>query len=610
MNLILNHTFYLKTLFLSLLFLPQLLLAQFEEEFNDYWTLVPGIKGDPIILLDTSMVFVSRDYGYVNETMVMQNTINLHHFDKNGDLFNSFNFNISDTDWISMAEAIYSPSKHQVHQLANGNFLMGGQGTVIQSIGDLQNIKEKPSQKMSAEKTGIIKKFKFEFETGKDDTLHPLVHPMIFTFNPQLDSLLRIDTLEAVPAFGAVTLIHEVAPDTLIIGFHKSSPSNQQIMETDSLFNIRWSTEFGYQYGWIADIYDFQIASDKNYLVSMVYYTHTSGSNPYGKWKNRLFKFDSTTGELLWHDKIWKNKGMNSRAAMAPWQDDKIVIALDDCCENLSYFNEIIFHEHTGMHLQIRDHDGNILEEKNLTDFLNAFVYTFEGPSAIGHDLEDPENAYPWFIPYRIIRNPDDTYLITGQQYSDNKRTFGRGFLVKLDQNLEPLWARIFEIDKKNYIYANNRVWLFDILNAESGIFLGGSLVCLDFSGITSPYYPPNYLWDPLFRMDLFIPLDEHGCYEPGCHLSDNVPEWEWESYISMYPNPASDRLHISIQRPAIEHLHKTLFISDMQGHGILTQSFTGNSLNVSLENFSPGIYLVYIMTGQNLLRAGKVVVK
>jgi hypothetical protein len=110
--------------------------------------------------------------------------------------------------------------------------------------------------------------------------------------------------------------------------------------------------------------------------------------------------------------------------------------------------------------------------------------------------------------------------------------------------------------------------------------------------------------------MDLFIPLDEHGCYEPGCHLSDNVPEWEWESFISMYPNPASDRLHISIERPAIEHLHKTLFISDMQGHCILTQSFTGNSLNVSLENFSPGIYLVYIMTGQNLLRAGKVVVK
>jgi hypothetical protein len=81
-------------------------------------------------------------------------------------------------------------------------------------------------------------------------------------------------------------------------------------------------------------------------------------------------------------------------------------------------------------------------------------------------------------------------------------------------------------------------------------------------------------------------------------------------SDISIFPNPASDRLHISIERPAIEHLHKTLFISDMQGRGILTQSFSGNSLNVSLGSFSPGVYMVYIMTGQNVLRAGKVVVR
>ena len=599
--------FYLKTILLFLL-LPQFLLAQFEEEFDEYWTLVPGIFAANFLVTGTSTVLISQEYGFVNETMIMRNTINLHHFDINGNFTKTNSFNISETDWIGMAEVLRSLGRHNSFKLANGHILAGGHGSVIHTD-DEKYDKKKYYQQMHTESYPFIKEFESEIEAEKNDDPPPMINPMIFTFNPQLDSLLRIDTLEAVPYFGAVTLIHEVAPDTLIIGFKKGHPSNHQIMETDSLFKIRWSTGFGEHYAWIANIYDFHIASDGNYLISMLYQAQTGSPHPYQKWKNILFKFDSTTGELLWQDEIWKNKGMNSRAAMAPWQDDKIVIALDDCCENLSYFNEIIFHEHTGMHLQIRDHDGNILEEKNLTDFLNAYVYTFEGPSAIGHNLEDPENAYPWFIPYRIIRNPDQTYLITGQQYSDNKRTFGRGFLLKLDQYLYPLWARIFEIDKKNYIYANNRVWLFDILKVESAIFLGGSLVCLDFSGVTSPYYPPNYLWDPLFRMDLFIPLDEHGCYEPGCHLSDNVPEWEWESFISLYPNPASDRLHISIQRPAIEHLHKTLFISDIQGRGMLTQSFTGNSLNVSLENFSPGVYLVYIMTGQNVLRAGKVVV-
>jgi hypothetical protein len=603
-----NSSFFLKTLFLSLLLLPQLLQAQFDEGFHEYWKLVPGIKGDPIILLDTSMVFVSREYGYVNENMIMRNTINLHHFDMNGTWLETRSFNISDTEWISRSEVLRSPSKHQVHQLSNGKFLMGGHGSVIYED-NYKTDNEKFYHQKNTDSSGIIKEFEYKPESCKDDTLHPLVHPMIFTFNARLDSLLRIDTLQAVPAFGAVTLIHEVAPDTLIIGFHKSSPSNQQIMETDSLFNVRWSTEFGYQYAWTADIYDFQITSDKNYLVSMVYQIHTSGPNPYGKWKNILFKFDSITGELFWQDEIWKNKGMNSSATMAPWQEDKIVIALDDCCVNLSYFNDIIFHEHTGMHLQIRDHEGNILEEKNLADFLWAYVYTYDEVDEYGVPFEDSENAHPWFIPYRIIRNPDQTYLVTGMQYS-TPIVYGRGFLLKLDQNLDPLWARIFEIDKRNYFYGVNYNFLFDIVSTDENIFIGGSYVTAERHNMVSPYYPQNYPWDPFFRMDLFIPLDEHGCYEPGCHLSDNVPEWEWESFISMYPNPASDRLHISIERPAIEHLYKTLFISDMQGRGILTQSFTGNSLNVSLENFSPGVYLVYIMTGQNVLRAGKVVVR
>jgi hypothetical protein len=596
----------LKTFFLSLLLLPQLLQAQFEEEFNEYWTLVPGIIGDHIVKLDTSLVFITGDWGYVTDQMVMSNTINLHHFDLGGNLKNTYKFNISDTEWISMAEVLRSMGRQKIHRLRNGNVLAGGHGSVIYE----DNYKLDNDHQKNIDSSVFNKEFKHIPESGKDDTLHPLVHPMIFTFNARLDSLLRIDTLQPVPAFGAVTLIHEVAPDTLIIGFHKSSPSNQQIMETDSLFNVRWSTEFGYQYAWIADIYDFQILSDGNFLVSMMYMAMTNTPHPYRKWKNILFKFDSITGELLWQDEIWKNKGMNSRAAMAPWQEDKIVIALDDCCVNLSYFNDIIFHEHTGMHLQIRDHEGNILEEKNLADFLWAYVYTYDGVDEYGEPWEDPENAHPWFIPYRIIRNPDQTYLITGMQHSDKFRSYGRGFLVKLDQNLDPLWARIFEIDKRNYIYGQNYNFLFNIVSTDESIFLGGSFVTAEYSNLVSPFYPQNYPWDPFFRMDLFIPLDEHGCYEPGCHLSDNVSEWEWESFISMYPNPASDRLHISIERPAIEHLHKTLFISDMQGRGILTQSFTGNNLNVSLESFSPGVYLVYIMTGQNVLRAGKVVVR
>ncbi|MFW6226951.1 MAG: T9SS type A sorting domain-containing protein [Bacteroidota bacterium] len=434
-------------------------------------------------------------------------------------------------------------------------------------------------------------------------------HPLILTFNPTLDSLLHIDTLAPVPYYGAVTLIHEVAPDTLIIGFHKTNESRQQIMETDSLFNIRWSTEFGQQDAWVANIYDFQVTSEGDYLVSMYYYDQWT-PNPLGLRKNILFKFDKVTGELLWQKEIWSGKGHNLIASMAPWQDDKVVIALDDCCEKTNPFFEIIFHEHTGMHLQIRDNDGNIHEEINLAGFLTAFVKVFPGPNAYGGDLEDPDNTAPWFIPYRIIRNPDNSYLISGMQYSSSIPGFGRGFLVKLNEELQPLWARIFEIDKKNYIYGGDANYLFNIVNTGDKIFLGGSFTTAGFRSIPSPLYPPNYPWDNIFRMGLFIPLDEHGCYEPGCHLTDNVPYYELQQAITLTPNPARDWVHIQVDHPALSHKKKVLYISDMQGNAMLTQEFTNNLVEVSLAGYAPGVYMVYIMSEGQVFRGEKLLVK
>jgi len=282
---------------------------------------------------------------------------------------------------------------------------------------------------------------------------------------------------------------------------------------------------------------------------------------------------------------------------------------LDDCCKKSN--NQINFHEHTGMHLQIRDYHGHILEEKNLADFLSAYVKAFTGPDAFGDDLEDPENVAPWFIPHRIIRNPDQTYLITGIQYSCRFRPFGRGFLLKLDEELQPLWARIFEIDKKNYIYGVNSCFLFNVVATEDQIFLGGNFTTAGFWSTPSPLYPPNYPWNlTFFRKDVIIPLDEHGCYEPGCHLIDNVPYYELEQFITLTPNPANDRVLINLGHGAMAHKHKVLFISDLQGRKKISQSFSDPEITVSLNGFQPGIYLVYIMAEGQVFKAEKLVVR
>ncbi len=591
--------------FINLFLWPSQIFAQQEEE-EEYWTLVPGVLGDQLIPLDSSIVFVSQDYGLINENQVMRNTINLYHFNMAGELTNTYSFNIFKTEWLENVEVLRSLGRHKVHRLSNGNFLMGGHGEVVSK--DQKTLTAKIHPNYLNHKPFLEK----QYDKGIHKEKETPTHPLILTFNPTLDSLLRIDTLPPVPSFGAVTLIHEVAPDTLIIGFHKTNESRQQIMETDSLFNIRWSTEFGQQGGWIADIYDFQVTSEGDYLVSMNYYDPWSPSNALGvyKDKNILFKFDKVNGELLWQEQIWIGKGFNKIASMAPWQNDKVVIALDDCCKPNSHNSDVYFHEHTGMHLQIRDSDGDIHEEINLAGFLTAFIKIFPGPSAYGDDLEDPDNKAPWFIPYRIIRNPDNSYLVTGIQYSSNPRGFGRGFLVKLDDELQPLWARIFEIDKKNYIYGGDENWLFNVVTTGDKIFLGGSFTTAGFWSTPSPYYPPNYPWNSIFRMDLFIPLDEHGCYEPGCHLTDNVPYYELEQAITLSPNPARDRVTIRVDHNALSHKKKVLYISDMQGNAMLTQEFTDNHIDVSLSGYSPGTYLVYIMSEGQVFRGEKLLVK
>ncbi|MFW5726041.1 MAG: T9SS type A sorting domain-containing protein, partial [Bacteroidota bacterium] len=584
-----HHRTTLTSLFI--LFFTITLTAQ-QQEHEEYWSLVPGMRGDHLVMLDSTVVLVSADWD--KDTVnyyFFRSIIHLHHFDMEGTFINSHTFNINDTEWLLMPEFMGSLSRHKVHRLQNGNFLIGGHGRVVSP-----DDKTYPGNRLTqdaAQKWTLP--LAYDHGTLKDT--YPMVHPLIATFNPTLDSLLRIDTLAAVPGFGNVTLIHEVAPDTLIISYHKSYPSNQVILETDSLFNVRWMSEdFGHEDYWIADIHDFLVTPEGDYLVSMQYfYEYTANSLGYNK--NILFKFDKATGELLWEEEIWTDKGQNTSAAMAPWQDDKFVIALDDCCKHTNPFHEIIFHNYTGMHLQVRDYDGMIHQEISLRDFLWTFVKVFPGPSAYGGDLEDPDDAAPWFVPYQIIRNPDGTYLVTGIQYTSHWMIFGRGFLLKLGTDLQPLWARIYEIDKKNYEYGVNYAFIFNVVNTGSQIFLGGSFVTAGFWSTDSPFYPPNYQWDFYFRKDLLIALDEYGCYEPGCHLTDNVPYYELEQAITLVPNPARERVHIRIDHPALAHKEKVLFISNMQGQGMLTQRFSGSSIEVSLVGYTPGTYLVYIMS-------------
>ncbi|MFW5687701.1 MAG: T9SS type A sorting domain-containing protein, partial [Bacteroidota bacterium] len=68
--------------------------------------------------------------------------------------------------------------------------------------------------------------------------------------------------------------------------------------------------------------------------------------------------------------------------------------------------------------------------------------------------------------------------------------------------------------------------------------------------------------------------------------------------------------VHIQVDHPALSHKKKVLYISDMQGKAMLTQRFSGSSIEVSLGGYTPGTYLVYIMSEGQVFRAERLVVK
>jgi hypothetical protein len=68
------------------------------------------------------------------------------------------------------------------------------------------------------------------------------------------------------------------------------------------------------------------------------------------------------------------------------------------------------------------------------------------------------------------------------------------------------------------------------------------------------------------------------------------------ESPVRIFPNPASTELNISVENnePA------ELFIYDMQGHVVHHEILMQEPLQLSLEKYSTGIYMVFVITKED----------
>jgi len=77
---------------------------------------------------------------------------------------------------------------------------------------------------------------------------------------------------------------------------------------------------------------------------------------------------------------------------------------------------------------------------------------------------------------------------------------------------------------------------------------------------------------------------------------------------INIYPNPASDQLFIDLPRQARA---TEITLSDLQGRRVVVQDaiLSDNSLSLDLSKFAPGVYLLEIREGRDLVVSERIVV-
>ncbi|MES2764172.1 MAG: YCF48-related protein [Bacteroidota bacterium] len=99
--------------------------------------------------------------------------------------------------------------------------------------------------------------------------------------------------------------------------------------------------------------------------------------------------------------------------------------------------------------------------------------------------------------------------------------------------------------------------------------------------------------------------LNDHTAYAVGqsgkiiktTNLAVSVPEKELTNTISLYPNPATNKLNISLSGKAVKQT--AVHIYDLQGKELMTSILDENQTTLNVEALQSGLYFVKITTEQ-----------
>ena len=112
------------------------------------------------------------------------------------------------------------------------------------------------------------------------------------------------------------------------------------------------------------------------------------------------------------------------------------------------------------------------------------------------------------------------------------------------------------------------------------------------------------------------------GTYQVKLYIENSINSWDTISYnitvsdisginnivkdfFKIYPNPASETIHIDIQ----DITSYDLQISDITGKILFNQSVTGNKYAINISDYKPGIYIIRLENNKEILTK-KIIIK
>lgn len=175
--------------------------------------------------------------------------------------------------------------------------------------------------------------------------------------------------------------------------------------------------------------------------------------------------------------------------------------------------------------------------------------------------------------------------------YADDLDTNSSDILImRMDSNWNILWQRRY-----TYPYRPGAALPNENISETIQLLDDGYLIAGFTRGTDS--IPPT--------QDAFLmKIDTNGCWQSGCNLVGINTDLEWKSEIRIYPNPASELLHIeNAQQQTL------LRVYSMQGTLVYARELLAEKDEIQLSEFSPGVYILEFENKQGVRQQERLVV-